>query len=404
MNLKRLIIIFILALSLLCGCGRTVVEEESDDTETFSNRSEETTDMFSLTFPVECFTSLTTDELLARGVKENETNAEIFFVFLDTPLCIYGKRHAATGPTTRHTDFFAYDKRTGTFSDACRDPLCDHTSCIWGMMDVLSYVYRGTDGLFFVYGDEEHSCIYATDFQGNNAKKIYEADDYVAPLKQLGNYLWFLQGIWNEEENREVDVLIRLDLETGRTVTVLRDDQDDFYDFSPLGGAVLYQPDVKGEDGGVAVHFPSYRLRDPDTGEDVLFLDGEGTNRDYTVAGVHDNALYYYSYVQEEQTFYLYRRGEGGYGKEELVAEASTATFSWTSGACYWWDRTDTGAVLYRENEEPYSIEVGECINRLVLDGDLLLCYYNIRDGFYHESHWLMINMKTGEQLDILLS
>lgn len=311
--------------------------------------------------------------------------------------------------------YFAYDKWTGNISDACRDPLCDHSSCLWGTISGAHNIYRGADGLFFVDEQADYSQIgnggiggedfqyyvtqiYATDFMGNDAKRLYKTDGIVTKLKQLGKYLWFDQTTWDAANAVELEEVIRLDLETGHSETIMRGDRGPIYWFYPLENALLYLTvayDADGNDTGVSRTY----LRDLKTGADEVFFEEEEGVCEYVMVGLHDNALYYRRYDMEENTSTLYRRGNGGFGEEEAMEAVFGQLTNWSNDGLYWFEPMKYGGVLYRDGAEPYTVNVGYSHQGYLLDGDLFLFCYNIRtSGADH--YWRMIDLKTGEYLE----
>lgn len=414
----RLLGVLLIAACLLCACGRTE-GEDSDSTYAFSRREEQEVDMYSLSFPVECFTSMTKEDLLSRGTKENEVYDEWLFNYLDTPLCIYGRRYSWDSESGRSM-YFAYDKLTGNISDACRDPLCDHTSCLWGTVTGAHNIYRGADGLFFVdeqadysqmedgnggIGGEDYQYyvtqIYATDFLGNDAKRLYKTEGIVSYLKQLGKHLWFYQTTWDAVNAVELEELIRLDLETGRPETIMCSDQEQTDWFYPLENALLYLKAAYDADGNY-IGISSTYMRDLETGTDELFFEEEDGVCEYIMVGLHDNALYYRKYNIEENTSTLYRRGNGGFGEEEEMDAVYGRLTNWSNDGLYWFEPMKYGGVLYRDGAEPYTVKVGYSHQGYLLDGDLFLFCYNVRTTVA-KHYWRLIDLKTGELLEFIV-
>lgn len=412
---KRLLAGAFAALLLLCACGRTTDDGSGAPQTTSVGEGE--TDFYDLTFPVSCLTSLTNDELLARATGGNERYCERLSGLLDTPLCIYGQRHSAADG---HTGYFAYDKRTGAFSDACRDPLCDHTSCLWGRLTGASYVVRGRDGLLFVevreepgqfaddvYGGSYQFCrttIYDADFQGNAVRKLYETAGSAEGLQQVGDYLWFDLVTWSDETADVQEEYVRLQPESGQAETVLRKGETPFGWIFPLenGTQVFYETAAEDEEGQL---FSSVYLYDAETGESTVFLDDPTGAHAYTINALQDHAIYYTDTVRAERTCRVYRRAGDGFGEETPVLEKEQGVRTvWAVDGMYQMRTTDTGCVLYREGEEPYAVDVGYRVISHALDGDLLLCDYSVREtGSSGEEHWLLIDRKTGERLDVVV-
>ena len=85
-------------------------------------------------------------------------------------------------------------------------------------------------------------------------------------------------------------------------------------------------------------------------------------------------------------------------------AEEQGVRTVWKVDWMYQMQTTDTGCVLYRESEKPYAADIRHRVISYALDGDLLLCDYSVRGtDSSSEEHWLLIDRKTGERLDVIV-
>lgn len=243
-------------LALLSACNRTVEYPEESSTpevsrgpDKYGRWSIDDLVQGEIAFPIEGLYGQTEETL-----KQNYPAAIYEFqsiTMVDTPLnaLIYGVGSELIP--------YLYDKRTGTFSLACNDPLCTHENCIWSQ----SYfqTYAGSDRLFFtLWSDEALDTIYDSDLYGNNLHKLYQSDgNNVGRLTAEGEYLYFLEDLHDKELDAVKKLLIRVPLNGGPAEKVI----ENVVFYMPLGDKILY---VDQED----THCYLYTV---ETGKKVLF-------------------------------------------------------------------------------------------------------------------------------------
>ena len=123
--MKKLTLVLVAVLLVLTSC-QSRIPEVSTESSTPSTPEAPPTGNFEEPFPVSSLTGKSHEDLLAEqpyAVYYNDTPMESR---LDTPPVLYLK-------VSGYATLLAYDKATGSFSSACRDPLCDHENCLWGV-------------------------------------------------------------------------------------------------------------------------------------------------------------------------------------------------------------------------------------------------------------------------------
>ena len=83
---------------------------------------------------------------------------------------------------TYETNIYVWDKKTGTITFACPDPLCDHSNCIFNAGE-LRFIFANTNELILCRLSEDGRYgIYSVNYDRWNAKKIFETNDTISPL------------------------------------------------------------------------------------------------------------------------------------------------------------------------------------------------------------------------------
>lgn len=139
---------------------------------------------------------------------------------------------------------YLYDKRTGAFSSACRDPLCTHTydDCIWA--NCVGYFCCGRNAIYFL--DADFDTLYRADPYGENPQKIYQSDgDRIAyPLVETDEYLYFCAYQYDAETDQTLQsYLMRIPVNGGRAEKIT---DDLSLHYLPMQDKVLY---LSKEDG-----------------------------------------------------------------------------------------------------------------------------------------------------------
>ncbi len=268
MNMKKVWMILIACCVLLGACAqRTVTEQSNAESSTSKIESVAKIDLLTQQLPIDGLATKTEEELLESYIHTVYYNDDMMSDALDTPLVLYFLRSDLRIP-------LAYDKRTGVFSPACRDTLCDHETCLWGNSG--RFFYRGASGLFFLYTEEAETVIYETDFYGNGAKELYRTTEYdLSHLVEENGYLYVLAEGYDDSIDQSYTQIIRIDMQNGDQKILLR--QKGVYYFMPLDGKILYL------DGEV------YSIADPETEESVRYADE-------TFLPVASHGAYFYYY------------------------------------------------------------------------------------------------------------
>lgn len=376
-------VILTISALLLAGCTERVPEEgaysASSQKGAYSASSQSESDAdasgnFEGSFPVAEFASQSQDELLRTYPYAIYLNDRMMQSALDTPLALYIK-------TGDDVVLRSYDKITGNFSVACRDPLCDHENCLWGSAG--KSIYCGSDGLFFVVREETGSALYRTDFFGNDVKELYRSGDLLSYIVQEGQTVYFFAEGEDEASGELVGRVMKLELDGSEPETVLSG-KGNLY-FMPLHGKILY---ADGETGG------SYRLLDPQTGEEVPYADS-----DILPLALSGEDFYYKSGDA------LCRRADYGLGDEEVLpAETKLSELFFNSDGVYFLngdneiyqaDRDFTNVVKI------YTAQVESAIWNVIVDRDLLFYTYTTGNGPSRKHFFVFADLKTGETLEI---
>lgn len=140
---------------------------------------------------------------------------------------------------------YMYDKQIGTFSYACRDPLCPHYDCIWA--ECRGNIYCGNDSLYFVSAPASYDdTIYVGNLYGENLRKLYQSDgNRIDHLVAEGDFLYFLENLYNEKTDQVRTRLMRMPINGGRVERILEETTGFFL---PMGDKILYV--AKNDDNG----------------------------------------------------------------------------------------------------------------------------------------------------------
>jgi len=185
----KITFVAILAVLLLglAGCSDRVTQQGKSSS-SVSEQSEirEQGGSFEETFMITGFDGKTSGELADRFTHVICYNESIMEGVMNTSSSLLIN-------TMNDRALLSYDKTTGIFADACRDPLCDHESCGWASSG--NRIYRGADGLFFLADEEDKTVLYHTDFNGANIKKLYTSANMLSYVVQEGSYVYFLEEV-----------------------------------------------------------------------------------------------------------------------------------------------------------------------------------------------------------------
>lgn len=365
------IVLAILALVLLLTSCQSRVPEVSTESSTVSTSEAPPKGNFEDPFPVSSLTGKSHEDLLAEQPYAVYYNDMPMESRLDTPPVLYLK-------VSGYETLLAYDKATGNFSSACRDPLCDHETCLWGAGKAL--VYRGANGLFFLVEEEGVSALYTTDFFGDGAEKLYTSEDLISHPVQEGEYLYFLLERVDEETGAIQGTVCRIVLSTGDLEELLT--VADLYYFMPLGGKLLYL----GKDG-FSLYDPAAKESTP-YGEDDLL----------PVALMEEDFYYLRDGV-------LYRKSECGMGDEKRLTDLPVVELMFGGEALYFYG---TDNRIYRADRDfsevvvLYDPQTDASIYSVAIHGDLLYYVYSTGKGSSRKQYTVMMDLATGKTLQVI--
>lgn len=375
--MKRLcaygIVLTVLAV-LFAGCSERVPGEDSYHAGSQSESDASSANGFEGNFPVSGFASQSQDELLRTYPYAIYPDDRAMQRALDTPLAVYIN-------TGNEVVLRSYDKITGNFSVACRDPLCDHETCLWGCAG--KSMYCGSDGLFFLVRGDTETVLYRTDFFGNDVKELYRSGDTLSHVVQEGQTVYFLAEGEDETSGNLVGRVLRLDLTDSGAETVLSG--EGLSSFLPMNGRILYYDGKTGE---------NYRLLNPQTGEDIPYA-----SSDILPLALYGEDFYY----RVENS--LCRKSDYGLGDEEVLlrdTKPSELLFG-GDGVCF----LNADNEIYRADgdfahaEKIYTAPVEENIWNVILDRNLLFYTYTVGNGASRRHFFVFADLKTGETLQI---
>lgn len=223
---------------LFTACGRT------EDTESDSSSRSEVTygpdkngvwdidDLIQagVTFPVEGLYGESEETLRQKDPSAIYDRIPTQFQDVPTGVLLYG--------VGSHLSPYWYDKRTGMFSLACRDPLCEHgEDCLWAK----SYwqTYSSSEHMFFTCWSDDGAldCIYIGDPYGNDVRTLYQGrGNNVGRLIAEGEFLYFWEDVHKEETDEVETILMRVPLKGGSAEQLLTN----VARYMPMGDKVLY--------------------------------------------------------------------------------------------------------------------------------------------------------------------
>ncbi len=222
----------LIGILLLSSCSRLSEDVPSgpDKSQGTVSETEQTwEDLLNRSFPIDGLSGKSEQELVQSYPRAVYYTDYGMTGVLNTPTCLLMSHLPVP---------MVYEKTTGSFRLACRDPLCDHETCIWNQLETL--LYYGEERLFFVK-HEEHA-IYMSDMDGEHPEKVYSNDgDLLSHLIQEGEYLYFTEESIDAQTEESNNRLLRVHLPTGRSELLL--DLRTGFEFLPLNGTILYWDD-----------------------------------------------------------------------------------------------------------------------------------------------------------------
>lgn len=367
--------ITILTVSLLAFAGCT--DRVTQPSESFASVSEQSESRkqggsFEETFLITGFDGKTSEELIDRFTHVIYYNESIMEGVMNTPSSLLIN-------TMNDRVLLSYDKTTGVFADACRDPLCDHESCLWGASG--KRIYRGAEGLFFLVNKEDQTVLYHTDFNGANVKELYKSANMLSYVVQEGSYVYFLEEVRDEETDMTLSRIVRMSPDSTDTDVLL--ERAGLYYFMPMGGNILYL--------------------DPDDGH-MLFDTQTKQSQPFGPAEMLPLALCGEDFYYENQGS-VYRASAYGTGDAVLLADQiHAAELLFDDGMIYYHD----GKTVYKasadftEITEIYTAKTDERIPNVIVDDSLLFYRYTVRKGSSSKHYFVFADLQTGKTLEVV--
>ncbi len=366
--MKKVIPILLLIMLLLCGCI-----DDSDMPTTSSEAEPEVQMLADMSFRISGYNGIPKNILINNYKSPIYFNGSQMERTLDTPLTILINESG-------NNVFVGYDKLSGIFYNTCEDKKGIHEKCIWTSHGKI--VYRGTDRIFFVFYEDDRSAVYSCDFYGENITKLYQSDYSVEKVVQEGEYIYFLEsGIIDGET---IDCVYRLNLNDLKKDLMIS--ESGIYYFMPIDGDLLYKSPSDNN------HY-IYKLKDKSS----KFYADE-TVLPYAF---FKNSLYF------EQDGYICRRGDGGLGETEYLFEGKCSGLYFTEHYIYRYVHSDG---VYRYD---YGFNAGEFVFSLKdykrsvvtsVSDEMLVFTYSIGEGSSKEIHLVVVDLKTKDKFDAILS
>ncbi|MBQ3004110.1 MAG: DUF5050 domain-containing protein [Clostridia bacterium] len=370
---KTFIAILAVLLLGLAGCSDRVTQQ-SESSSFVSEQSEirEQGGSFEETFLISGFDGKTSGELADRFTHVIYYNESIMEGVMNTPSSLLIN-------TMNDRVLLSYDKTTGVFSDACRDPLCDHESCVWASSG--NRIYRGADGLFFLADEEDKTVLYHTDFNGANIKKLYTSVNMLSYVVQEGSYVYFLEEVPDEETDLTVSRIVRMSPDSTDTDVLL--ERVGLYYFMPLGGNILYL--------------------DPDDGH-MLFDTQTKQKQPFGPSEMLPLALCGEDFYYENDGALFCASAYGAGDAVMLTDQIRVSELLFDGGMIYYHD----GKTVYKasadftEITEIYTAKTDERIPTVIVDDSLLFYRYTVRKGSSSKHHFVFADLQTGKTLEVV--
>lgn len=374
--MKLLSAAFALLLAVcLCGCSNettTSVDFSVEDSFYISVTSEEVITSFNGSFLVRTLAGKTKEDMLNQYSPAIFYNDSLMEGVLNTPVSLLIK-------SMNQTTLISYDKGTGVFTDACRDPLCDHESCLWSAAG--SRIYAGIGCLFFLMKQDSETILYKSDYDGAAQTVLYRSSNELSHVVQEGAYVYFLEETLDETSGNDVCRIVRIS-ENGSDMKVLLE-QAGLYYFMPMNKSIMYWDPEEG-----------FLLYDTETKQ----------TQKYGSSGMRPIALYGENFYYESEGA-LFKTGDYGFGNPlKLVTERGFSELVFDHDAVYCYDES----TIYRIKSdfsglEPlYTATMNERITNVILDGDLLCYQYTAGSGAARKHYYVFVDLETNKHLEVI--
>lgn len=366
--MKRIIPFLLITAFLFVGCA--------DDKAVSNSLSEPVAEvkmLADMSFQISGYDGLPKEFLLNNYQRPIYFNGSPMEALLDTPLTLYINESG-------NNVFVGYDKLSGVFYNTCDDEKGVHESCVW-----TSYgktVFGGIDRMFFVFHEDEESVIYSSDFYGENKKKLYRSDYSVQKVVQEGEYIYFLEsGIIDGET---ADNIYRLNL-ADSTIELLLSQKDIYY-FMPMNGKLLYSSPTDN----------NYYIFNPKDKSSKLYADSA-----MLPIAFYKNSMYF------EHEGFICRRDDSGVGKTEYLFEGDYSSMFFTENYIYRYVYNDG---VYKHdyefsiNEPIYSLKDYPRTSVCSVSEEALIFRYTLGENSGRETHIVIVDLKTKELFDAVIS
>lgn len=179
------------------------------------------------------------------------TDNELKEYFSDTVYCndMMLEMYAATPTslslrTRSKLTHLVYDFASGTFTSACKDPVCNHENCIWKVP--RGFFYNLNNAMYVVRSDEK--AIYKADFNGENITEVYKGTETPYDLKYIDGILYFQDCTIDTENNETVYTLYAISDEENVKPLFHSRGESNALSYLPVGdGSILYSTALESE-------------------------------------------------------------------------------------------------------------------------------------------------------------
>ena len=134
-----------------------------------------------------------------------------------------------------------YDFASGTFTSACKDPLCNHEECIWKVPGGFFYCFN--DAMYVVRNEEK--TIYKSDLNGALITKVYKGKETPYDLKCIDGVLYFQECSIDPESDETVYTLYSIDNGGNAKALITIRGENNLLSYLPVGnGDILYSTTI----------------------------------------------------------------------------------------------------------------------------------------------------------------
>ena len=379
MKLFAVALLLISALAIMpwiCGCSNDIpdfsVDSNTEGTIDRPTSGNEIVSAFTGSFVVSGFDGKTKEDLINQYSSVIYYNDSLMEGVLNTPTSLLIK--SMDSPI-----LISYDKETGISTNACRDPLCDHESCLWGASGTR--IYAGRDGLFFLLKQDNETMLYKTDYTGADQSLLYSSSNELSHVVQEGSFVYFLEETMDEETDTAVCRVVRMTARGSERRILL--ERGNLYYFMPMNGNILYLDPMDG-----------FLLYDPEENQSDKY--GSFEMRPIALFGKD----FYY-----ELGGSLYKASNYGLGnKLKLESAKSFYELIFDHEAVFCHDES----TIYRIKDDfsgldpLYKATTNERIENVILDGNLLCYQFTTGSGAARKHFYVFVDLETNAYLEVV--